>query len=66
MMARSNIIDVDLHLHHKTAAAALVSDTADPKDAVWMPLSQIELDGEIGETCTVTLPEWLALEKGLI
>lgn len=62
---RSNIIDVTVHLHHETGAAVLVSDTADPKDAVWLPKSQIEIEADGGEH-VVTLPEWLAQEKGLI
>lgn len=32
----------------------------------WLPKSQIEYDGEPGDTITVTMPNWLALEKGLI
>lgn len=35
----------------------------------WLPLSQIEVDPsgyEPGDEVTVTLPEWLAAEKGLI
>lgn len=62
---KSNVIDITVHLHHETDAAVLVSDTADPKDAVWLPKSQIEIEAD-GATHTVTLPEWLALEKELI
>ena len=35
----------------------------------WLPKSQIEVDPEeyeVGDTVTVTLPEWLATEKGLL
>lgn len=32
----------------------------------WLPKSQIEYNGEEGDTITVTMPNWLALEKGLI
>lgn len=62
---KSNIIDLDLHLHHETAKAILVSDTGDKDDAVWLPLSQIEIESESG-FISVSLPEWLAREKGLI
>lgn len=34
----------------------------DGDKAVWLPRSQIE----INEDGTVTMPEWLALDKGLI
>lgn len=62
---RSNIIDLTVHLHHETDRAYLVSDTADPKDAVWVPKSQAEIAPD-GDTQCLTIPEWLALEKGLI
>lgn len=35
----------------------------------WVPLSQIEVDPSeyaVGDTVTVTLPEWLATDKGLV
>lgn len=35
----------------------------------WLPLSQIEVEPEdynAGDAVTVTLPEWLAMDKGLI
>lgn len=63
--ARSDVIDMDLHLHHETARAVLVSETGDKDEAVWLPLSQIEIEPESG-FISVTLPEWLAEEKGLI
>lgn len=64
-MTRSNIIDVTVQLHHETDKAVLVSETGDKKDAVWLPKSQVEIEAE-GGAHTVTLPEWLALDKGLI
>jgi len=33
---------------------------------IWLPLSQIEIQHENNSVCTVTMPEWLALDKGLI
>lgn len=35
----------------------------------WLPLSQIEVDPsdyDVGDAVTVTLPEWLAMERGLV
>lgn len=64
-MTRSNITDIELHLHHRTEKAVLVSDDGDRESAVWLPLSQIEID-EQGNIATVTLPEALAIEKGLV
>ena len=63
---KSDLVDLDVQVLRRTEKAALV--TLDlPENAVWLPLSQIE----IAETAfagieRVTLPEWLALDKGLI
>jgi hypothetical protein len=63
---KSNLIDLTLQQHHETERAILVSDDADREQAVWLPKSQIEVEpGERG-TVIVTLPEPLAIEKGLV
>lgn len=63
---KSNIIDIDVAIEARTEKAVLVHD-GDKSKAVWLPLSQIEISPTgIGGIETVTLPEWLALEKGLI
>ena len=59
----SPLLDLDVILVHTTDRAALVKEDEEA-EGVWLPLSQIEIDGD-GDTCTVTLPEWLAIEKGL-
>ena len=57
----SDLVDVAVQKHGETERAWLVSDTGERKDAIWIPKSQAELaDG------VLTLPEWLAKEKGLI
>jgi hypothetical protein len=63
---KSNIVDVDVEVTARTEKAVLVH-TGDKEKAVWLPLSQIEIEpsGFAGIE-TVTLPEWIALEKGLI
>jgi len=63
---KSNIIDVDVEVTARTAKAVLVH-TGNKEEAVWLPLSQVEISPSgIGGIETVTLPEWLALDKGLI
>lgn len=70
-MTRSNIIDIEGWQYHATDKAILFwTDETSREMAVWLPLSKIEtsdahLSGTSG-AITVTLPEWLALEKGLI
>jgi hypothetical protein len=67
---RSDLVDLLLFEHHRTAAAVLVSDTGEQKDAVWLPLSQIEIkpapSHSGGSEVIVTVPEWLATERGLV
>jgi hypothetical protein len=53
-------------VHHVTERAVLVSDTGDNEDAVWLPLSQIEIEPLSKGTAEITMPEWLAADKGLI
>ena len=63
---KSNIVDIDVEVTARTAKAVLVH-TGIKEKAIWLPLSQLEIEETgIGEIFTVTLPEWLALEKGLI
>ena len=55
-------------LEHRTQKGALVRrDDMDATAAVWVPLSQIELN-ETGSAglYTLTLPEWLAIDRGLV
>jgi len=63
---KSNIIDISVEVTARTAKAVLVHQ-GDKEDAVWLPLSQIEIEPSgIAGIETVTLPEWLAQDKGLI
>lgn len=63
---RSDIIDVEVRVLKRTEMAALVKDGSDRK--AWLPLSEIEIHPPEGSRLsqTVSLPEWLALEKELI
>ena len=76
----SSTIDLEMVLHYDTGKAVQVSDTGEEKRAVWLPSSQIQInrngrdvpavknDGQhtILPVVMVTLPEWLAKDKGLI
>ena len=67
-MTRSNIIDLDVHVHARTEKAVLVSDDGEKDGAVWLPLSQIEIEphATMQRVYVLTLPRWLAEEKGLV
>lgn len=60
------ITDITVALHHETDKAVLVSNDGDREKAIWLPKSQIEVEHKQGNVVVVTLPEWLAKDKGLI
>jgi len=62
---RSNILDIDGAIEAETDKAVLFH-TGDKNEAVWLPRSQIEInDTGFGGIHTVSIPEWLADDKGL-
>lgn len=65
---KSNELELKVFVHRETDAAWQVSDTSELKDAVWLPKSQADDGGDAkcGAVCEFLVPEWLALEKGLI
>lgn len=69
---RSDIVDVTLtrRAEREKAIAFWQGDRDDTGREVWvwLPISQIEIDGpdHRGATVTVSLPEWLAKDKELI
>lgn len=64
-MRKSDLIEVAVQLHHETGKAWLVSDDGERDNAVWIPKSQAEIEPK-GKHHELTMPEWLALDKGLI
>ena len=64
---KSDLVDLMMQVHHRTDRAVLASETGDREKAVWLPLSHVEI-GRVsaGQIAEITVPEWLALEKGLI
>ena len=69
---KSDLIDVTVQMHAETEKAVLVSDDGDKASAVWIPKSQCEIEFDASMkvrgngAATLTLPEWLAKDKGLI
>ena len=61
-MSDSKLIDLAVEIRHETANAFLVHDGH--RD-VWLPKSQCEVTETRGPSI-VTMPYWLAKEKGLI
>lgn len=63
-IGRSNLVDIACEVRAETASAVQIFDGT---KLVWLPKSQIE--GSLTTTgmgYEIAMPEWLALEKGLI
>jgi hypothetical protein len=62
-------VSVDLHIHHETEDAILVSEyeDADIDERSWLPKSQVTFTRAKGkEYFVVDMPVWLAYKKGFI
>lgn len=73
-------IELEMVLHYDTGKAVQVSDTGEEARAVWLPKTQIQMnpsgkkvpsvkkDGQhtILPVVTISIPEWLAKNKGLV
>jgi hypothetical protein len=62
---KSDLVDIVVQIHHRTERAILVSDDGDRDNAVWLPLSQIEVMPKESGMAEIAMPEWLAVDKGL-
>lgn len=56
------LVDLELTLMHETDKAYLVSDGSKQN---WLPKSMVEMDS-VGTQKVFIMPEWLAIEKGLV
>ena len=65
-MPKKELTDLTVQVHAETAKAVLVSNDGDRDKAVWLPFSPIEIDTSNSNYLQITLPEWLAQDKGLI
>lgn len=62
----SDITDIRGQIHARTDRAILFSDDGDREKAVWLPLAHVEVEMHTHGVATVTMPEWLATERGLV
>lgn len=60
---KNALVDVDGLFKTETDLAILVDFGLD--NPIWLPKSQVEYDHQINDGVTVTLPEWLAVDKGI-
>lgn len=64
-----NPTEVYVYVISETAAAVCVTDDpwSDQDREVWLPKSQIHCDDiRTGKDTEITMPEWLAVDKGLV
>lgn len=61
----SDLVDVTVVVEHETDKAWLVNDGG--KTKVWVPKSKGEIErNRDGRTWTLTMPQWLAEDKGFV
>jgi len=65
MRRKHDLVDLEVVVIHQTERAVLVSLTEDG-EKVWLPLSAIEVNTRKNRTAEITLPEAMAIEKGLV
>ena len=64
---KSDLIDIEIYIVRETNLAWCVTAVDVKTDSVWVPKSQCEVERRGGSRfATLTLPESIALEKGLI
>jgi hypothetical protein len=63
---RSDLIDITMQLHHETEKAVLASNDGEREKAVWLPKTAIEIERTATNIAIITMPERLAIEKGLV
>lgn len=61
----SELIYVHVRIRDRTDRAIFVSDDDDAHGAVWLPLSQIDVSIDTGDSAVVAIPEWIAIDRGL-
>jgi hypothetical protein len=65
---KSDLVDLEMVRHHVTERAVLVSLDGDKRKAVWLPIAHVEVVCKNASRAIVevTMPEWLAVERGLV
>jgi len=66
-MSRSDLIDLTVTIHAQTPAAIMISDDGEREHACWVPLAHTEINTrQPSGIAEITLPQWLARDRGLI
>jgi hypothetical protein len=63
----NDLVEVEVYKHHATDKAIKVSLDGEDSNAVFVPISKIEeMKPKSHGILMITLPEWMAIEKGLV
>lgn len=62
---KSDLIDIEVYVFHRTEKAALIENEGANSGKVWVPLSVVDLEKDGRGYMQATLPKPLAEEKGL-
>ena len=64
---KADLVDLTLHVvcRSRSGKALQVYD-ASPDEKVWLPISEIETEPLRDDLAIITMPRWIAREKGLI
>lgn len=64
---KSDLVDLEVTIHLETGKAILVSLDGNRLNSVWLPKMRVEAHHTgTGRIYEITLPESLAIEKGLV
>ncbi len=63
---RSDLEDIEVHMHHQTDGAVLVSLDGERDSAVWVPKSQCEIEHKRGFIWLLTASAQTLVDKGLV
>lgn len=68
MKKNHDLVDVDVTVKHETEKAYLVDFVGSfgSKEAAWVPKSQADVERKTATRSVMTLPQWLAEEKGMV
>lgn len=68
MSGHSDLVDLDVVVRRETDAAWGIADPDKPGNIIWLPKSQCQVDDikHPSKAGTLTCPEWLAIERGLV
>lgn len=65
-VVKSNLHDFTLLFRYEKPLAIAVSEAGGKAPWIWLPRSEIQYEKITGGMVKVTMPEWLAVEKGLL